>query len=98
MAPQPPGTTITFTAAPTGGTAPLQYKWWIDDGSWRPVGGWTTSSTFNWTPTITYPAGRITVWVRSAGNAADQAEASAAMDFVISGTLVNEVSLGAAIP
>ncbi|MGE3491236.1 MAG: hypothetical protein AB7N29_14615 [Vicinamibacterales bacterium] len=88
-APQPPGSTVTFSAAPSGGTAPLQYKWWIYDGAWKPVGGWTSSSTFAWTPATTYPSGRITVWVKSAGNAADEAEASTAMDFVISGTPVS---------
>src|SRR5207237_5352753 len=31
--PQPVGTTITFTASVTGGTAPYQYKWWLFDGS-----------------------------------------------------------------
>jgi hypothetical protein len=87
-APQPPGTTIRFSAAPAGGTGPLQYKWWTYDGAWKPVGGWTTSSTFDWTPATTYPGGRITVWARSATNTADEAEASAAMDFVISGGAV----------
>ena len=85
-APQSPGTTTTFSAVPNGGGAPHQYKWWIYDGAWKPVGGWTTSSTFAWTPTIAYPAGRVTVWVRSATNTVDEAEALAAMDFVISGT------------
>jgi hypothetical protein len=88
IAPQPPGTTIRFTAAPTGGTAPLQYKWWTYDGAWKPVGDWTSSNTFDWTPTTAYPGGRITVWVRSAANTADEAEASTAMDFVIAGTAV----------
>ena len=87
-APQPPGTTVTFTAAPTGGVAPLQFKWWTFDGSWLPVGGWTTSSTFTWTPATTYPFGRVTVWARSAGSTVEEAEASTAMDFVIAGTAV----------
>ena len=88
VAPQPPGTTVTFTAAPNGGTSPVQYKWWIYDGAWKPVGSWTTSNTFAWTPNTTYPAGRITVWAKGATNTADEAEASTAMDFVISGTTV----------
>ena len=84
-APQAPGTSITFSAAPNGGSAPHQYKWWIYDGAWKAVGSWTTSSTFAWTPTIAYPSGRVAVWVRSATNATDEAEALTAMDFVISG-------------
>ena len=79
---------MTFSAAPIGGIGPLQYKWWIYDGGWKPVGGWTASSTFDWTPATTYPTGRVTVWVRSATNSADEAEASAAMDFAFSGTPV----------
>ena len=85
VAPQPPGTTVTFTATPSGGTS-VQYKWWTYDGAWKPVGGWTSSNTFAWTPATAFPAGRITVWAKSAANTADEAEASVAMDFVISGT------------
>lgn len=84
VAPQPPGTTVTFTAVGSGGTAPYQYKWWIYNGdAWVPVGTWTTSSTFAWTPAATNLGGRVTVWIRSAGSTADEAQAAAAMDFVI---------------
>ncbi|MGE0864755.1 MAG: hypothetical protein AB7P34_12725 [Vicinamibacterales bacterium] len=85
VAPQVPGTTVTFTATPAGGAAPHQYKWWIYEDGWKPMGSWTTSSTFAWTPTAANAGGRITVWVRSAGNQADQQESAAAMDFVIAG-------------
>ena len=84
-APQLPGTTVNFTAAPSGGAA-VQYKWWFYDGAWRAAGGWTASNTFAWTPATTFPGGRITVWAKSAANTADEAEALAAMDFVISGS------------
>ena len=84
VAPQAPGTTITFSATGAGGLAPHQYKWWIYSGdAWVPVGTWTSSSTFAWTPTTPYPGGRVTVWIRSAGNTVDEAQAAAAMDFVI---------------
>ena len=92
-APQPPGTAITFTAVPTGGVAPVQYKWWVLDGSWNPAGGWTTSNTFTWTPAKTYPFGRVTVWARSAGNNVDEAETPAAMDFVIAGATIAATSV-----
>src|SRR2546430_15533419 len=40
-APQPPGTTVTFTATATGGTAPYSYKWWVSDGTtWTVVQSW----------------------------------------------------------
>ena len=84
VAPQPPGTTVTFTATGVGGSAPYQYKWWIYNGdAWVPITGWTSSSTFDWTPTHDNLGGRVTVWVRSAGSTVDEAQASAAMDFVI---------------
>jgi hypothetical protein len=86
VAPQQPGISVTFSASPTGGTGPHQYKWWIYDNGWKPMTGWSTSNTWAWTPTTSYPNGRVTAWVRSATNTADEAEASAAMDFAISGT------------
>lgn len=85
IAPQPAGTSVTFNASPTGGAAPHQYKWWIYEDGWKPVGDWTSSSTFAWTPSAANAGGRITVWVRSAGSTQDEAESAAAMSFVISG-------------
>ena len=74
-APQPAGTTVTFTATATGGTGPYQYKWWVFDGTdYRPVGGWTSSATFAWTPATGNAAYRIGVWVRSAGSSVDSYE------------------------
>jgi N-acetylmuramoyl-L-alanine amidase len=70
-APQPIGTTVTFTAYASGGTAPYQYKWWIFDGAWRVVRDWTTSNTFAWTPTSASAAYRVAAWVRNAGSTAD---------------------------
>src|SRR5205807_1459324 len=55
-APQPPGTTVTFTATATGGTAPYSYKWWVSDGTtWTVVQSWTASNTYAWTPTVANP-------------------------------------------
>ena len=51
-APQPTGSTIVWTATPTGGSAALVYKWFVHEiGLWRPVGSWTASNQFSWTPT-----------------------------------------------
>src|SRR6185436_16078831 len=44
-APQPAGTTITWTATPTGGVAPHQYQWWINDGTAWTSTAWSTSNT-----------------------------------------------------
>jgi subtilisin family serine protease len=76
-APQAPGTTVTWTAtAAAGGTAPYQYKWWVYDGANWANFGWSASNTFAWTPGSANPNYVIFVWVKSAGNAADAAEAA----------------------
>jgi virginiamycin B lyase len=68
--PQPLGTTILWTAAATGGTAP-QFQFWV-----QPVGGaftllcaYSASATCSWTPTI---AGDylVFVWAKSLGSPA----------------------------
>jgi hypothetical protein len=71
-APQVAGTTITFTASATGGTAPYQYKWWLFDGtSWAVKQDWSSKNTFAWTPTKSNSAYQIRVWARSAGTSAN---------------------------
>ena len=84
VAPQPPGTTITWTAAPTGGGAPYQYKWFVFNGtSWTVAADWTTASSFAWTPLTANANYSVRAWVRSAGNTADAAEAAATTPFAI---------------
>lgn len=82
-APQAPATTITFSATASGGTSPYQYKWRVFNGSSWTSGSWTTSSSYNWTPSTANASYRVEVWARSAGNSVDQAEALSAMDFPI---------------
>ena len=84
VSPQPVGSVTTFTAVPTGGAAPQQYKWLIHDGvSWKAVTGWSTTNTYTLTATSINPSQRIGVWVRSAGVTADAAQFTASMDFAI---------------
>ena len=87
-APQAVGTSITFTAAPTGGVAPLQYKWFVyNNVSWAPITGWSTSQNYTWTPVSANAGYKVGVWVKSATNAADALEQSITVDFPIgSGT------------
>jgi cell wall-associated protease len=86
-APQPPGTTITWTAAPSGGVTPYQYKWWVYDGaSWTMATGWTSSNTFMWKPTTPNANYQVGVWVKSAGNTAEGFEVSRAVPFAIGGS------------
>jgi len=74
-APQPPGTTITFSAAAIGGTPPYQYKWYVGDGTaWSVAQNWSTSPAYAWTPTTANVNYRLEVWVRSAGNTVDLPE------------------------
>ncbi len=70
--PQSAGTTITWTAAATGGIAPLQYQYWLYSGvtaSWTMVRDYSTSASWSWTPTQAAQYA-IQVWVRNAGSTA----------------------------
>jgi hypothetical protein len=66
------GVEMTWTALATGGTAgPLQYEFWVSDGtSWTLAQAYSSSNTLNWTPPTpgTYA---LQVWVRSAGATAN---------------------------
>ena len=82
--PQPAFTAITWSATPVGGAAPHQYKWLVSDGTVTTVAAnWSTTNSFTWTPSTANANYRVTVWVRSAGAAGDQAEASANSPFAI---------------
>ena len=81
---QPPGTTIVLSATATGGGPGTQYRWLIHDGvQWNIVSGWTTSSTFAWTPTAANPYHFIGVWSRRAGSTSETPEATTSQPFVI---------------
>jgi hypothetical protein len=80
--PQPIGSVVKWTATPVGGVAPHQYKWFVSDGSTTSVAAnWSTTNSFSWTPSTAKANQRVSVWVRSAGNSADQAEAAADKGF-----------------
>ena len=82
--PQPTGTTITWTASPSGGTSPYQYKWWVHDGAtWTMATGWVASSSFAWTPTTANASYTVRVWVRSTGSTADLPEGAATQAYAI---------------
>jgi hypothetical protein len=65
------GTTITWTATASGGTAgPLQYQFWRwGSNGWALVQDYSSASTYSWTPTAADVGDHaIQVWVRSAGS------------------------------
>lgn len=99
VAPQPPATPITFTATPSGGAAPTQYKWLLDDGGgWTALTGWSALNAFTWTPAHANANFRVGVWARSAGSTKDEAEASASSAFAITAPAVTRVSTAAVSP
>ena len=65
------GTNVVWTAYATGGTAPLEYQFWLYNstaGTWQILGtGYTSSASIAWTPTVpgTY---MVQAWVRSSGS------------------------------
>src|SRR5262249_54949935 len=82
--PEPVKTTIRWSAVASGGITPYQYKWWLYNGTgWTAVTGWTTSSTWSWTPAAAGSAYIVRVWVRSAGQTADAAEGAASQPYAI---------------
>lgn len=84
-APQPPGTSVTFTASAVGGVAPLEFKWWLFDGaSWTLLRNWSTANAYTWTPTQANAGYRIGIWVRSAGVTADVSSVNLSVPFAIS--------------
>ena len=83
-APQAAGTTITFTAAASGGQGPYQYKAWVSDGTtWTVLRDWSASATFTWQPASANSAAWVAVWARSATTTTDTEEASGGMPYAI---------------
>jgi hypothetical protein len=77
--PQVTGTRITFSAIATGGTAPVQFKWLVVNGTTAQVGQtWSTNASFMWTPS-TGGSYVIETWARNAGSTADAPSSSEAV-------------------
>jgi Putative Ig domain/Glucodextranase, domain B len=83
--PRTVGTSVTFTAGATGGTAPYSYKWWLySGGTWTLARDWSTSPTFSWTPTA---AGnyQIGIWIRNANTTANTNAVNFAIPYSVTG-------------
>jgi hypothetical protein len=80
-APQPVGTTVTFTAVAAGSTGPYQYLWRIHNGKrWVTKTGWSSNNLFVWTPTTATSAYKVRAVVKGATGSTT---ATATMDFPI---------------
>ena len=80
--PQSASTTITFTAASTGGVPTIRYKWRVNGSA---ATDWVTSPSFAWKPASS-GSHSIQVWAKSStvtGDAPDGAAATATMAFSI---------------
>jgi len=97
VAPQAPGTSITWTASAAGGLAPYQYRFLVWGGSaWSEARAWDTSNVFTWTPSVASPDYKVAVLVRSAGNTGPN-EITTAQPFAIRPFAMN-VTLTADLP
>jgi hypothetical protein len=78
------GNSMTWTAMATGGIAgPLQYEFWVFDGtSWQIGQGYSSSNTFTFAPTSPGKYA-LQVWVRSAGSASNYEAWLGSGDFVV---------------
>ena len=91
--PQALGTSITWTAAATGGKAPYEYKWLASSGGVTTMlQDWSASPTYVWQPTVAATDWRVTVWVRSAGNTSNAFEAKAEMPYSLTDISVDWTS------
>src|SRR5205814_1858019 len=93
--PQPAGTTITLTAAATGGTAPAQDRRCVVRGAgWRVLQEWSAATSVPWTP-ATPGQYLLEVWARSASNANDVAEKYSDLPYTVVTPSMTGVTLSA---
>lgn len=79
VAPQPLGTSVTWTATGSGGSAPYSFRFWVQpwNGDWQVVRDWGTGASFVWQPT-TAGGYNVAVEARSAGATSAQVQDAAA--------------------
>jgi RHS repeat-associated protein len=84
--PQVAGTSVTWTATPSGGTSPFTYKWWVSSdagANWTQVSDWQTTNTYVWVPTTAGTQYRVGVWVRNAPTTADTCNACVLQPYTV---------------
>ena len=94
---QAPGTTVTWTATPSGGVQPVSFKWLqsVNGGdSWATLQDWTTNaSRFTWTPPQGGTLYLIRVAARSAVSTNPNGEAITTASFLITGPAMSNLTL-----
>ena len=94
--PQPPGTVVTWTAAPSGGQAPFQYQWLTYDGRAWTQSAWGHGNTLAWQPMTASTAYQVAVRVRSAWNSGTR-DAAAIATYVVM-PMVTSLTLTPSLP
>ena len=70
QSPIAPGTVVTWKAVAAGGTAPIEYEFWLfqqSTATWTLVQTYGSSSTWTWTAPSTSDTYQVQVWVRDQG-------------------------------
>jgi len=88
---QPIGTPITWTAYAAGGSATLEYRFWLlnqTTATWSELRGYAPSNAVVWTPNV---AGSyvVQVWVRSTGSTASYDSLRNSEPFAVQPSIIN---------
>jgi cell wall-associated protease len=83
-APQAVGTTVTWTATPSGGVTPYSYRWFLSaGGTTTALTNWTTNNQYSWTPTAANSGYEVSACARSSWNTSTTGEACLSVPFPI---------------
>jgi hypothetical protein len=86
--PQMVGTTMTWNATATGGSAPHEFQWALhQNGQWT-VAPWATASTWTWRPAAVSTDAQVRVAVRNAGSTSNSGDLDRAVPFVVTALAV----------
>jgi hypothetical protein len=69
--PASPDSAIVWTTTATGGSGPLEYKYWLfstSTGLWSVLQNWGSSNQVTWTPGVNTGQHALQVWVRTQGS------------------------------
>jgi hypothetical protein len=91
--PRATGTTIRWQASVSGGQAPYQYQFAVFDGTaWVNLTGYTSSSSYDWTPTRPGTNYKMAVRVRSAWNNGAEEFTAFSGTYVVTGSAIAAIA------